>query len=191
MGLDLLLGLYFSLGVDLSLGACERASMRACECRGCGRAGGAGGRAGVRAGVSSLTRPWLDFLLKKCATGFLRLSDSLSLTFIIFHVRIYRWLACKLYVVAQRSHSLQKSTLNRFSNPGAWVGKLANGPKATLNRFFDLLGEIFCGRSSGGETTTRNSPGKTTNIRLHVLNVQPNFLSFWTILRLSPTHISD
>ena len=55
---------------------------------------------------------------------------SLSLTLIIFHVRIYRWLACKLYVVAQRSHSLQKSTLNRFSNPGAWVGKLANGPKA-------------------------------------------------------------
>ena len=50
MGLDLLLGLYFSLGVDLSLGACERASMRACERRGCGRAGvRARGRAGVPA----------------------------------------------------------------------------------------------------------------------------------------------
>ena len=55
--------------------------MRASRVRACGGAGArAGGRAGVRAGVSSLTRPWLDFLLKKCATGFLRLSDSLSLS---------------------------------------------------------------------------------------------------------------
>ena len=150
------------------------------------RACGGGGRACRRACGHVFFYPALvGFSLEEMCNWFPEtLGLSLSLTFIIFHVRIYRWLACKLYVVAQRSHSLQKSTLNRFSNPGAWVGKLANGPKATLNRFFDLLGEIFCGRSSGGETTTRNSPGKTTNIRLHVLNVQTIFLSFWTILRL-------